>query len=69
MGFVENSEAERHVFVVVVIGDVMIACRRYHTFVLAWSGRKGGRGNEMTAPPSAVGGCAEPEDYFFSSVK
>ena len=34
-GFVENSEAARCVFVVVVIGDVMIAGRRYHTFVLA----------------------------------
>ena len=36
LGFVENSEAARHVFVVVVIGDVMIGGRRYVTFVLAW---------------------------------
>ena len=32
---VENSEAARYVFVVIVIGDVMIGGRRYHTFVLA----------------------------------
>ena len=36
LSFVENSEAARYVFVVVVIGDVMIAGRRYYTFVLAW---------------------------------
>ena len=35
LSFVENSETARYVFVVVVIGDVMIAGRRYHTFVLA----------------------------------
>ena len=35
LSFVENSEAARYVFVVVVIGDVMIAGGRYHTFVLA----------------------------------
>ena len=39
LSFVENSEAARYVFVVVVvIGDVMIVGRRYYTFVLAWSG-------------------------------
>ena len=44
LSFVENSEAARYVFVVVVIGDVMIAGRRYyHTFVLAcrWPGPRG----------------------------
>ena len=35
LSFVESSEAARYVFVVVVIGDVMIAGRRYRTFVLA----------------------------------
>ena len=36
LSFVENSEAARYVFVmVVVVGDVMIAGRRYRTFVLA----------------------------------
>ena len=32
---VANSEAARYVFVVVVVHDVMIAGRRYGTFVLA----------------------------------
>ena len=41
LSFVENSEAARYVFVVVVICDVMIAGRRYRTFVLAW--RRGRR--------------------------
>ena len=37
LSFVENPEAARYVFVVVVIGDsVMVAGRRYRTFVLAW---------------------------------
>ena len=35
LSFVEISEAARYVFVVVVIGDVMIAGRRYGTFVQA----------------------------------
>ena len=35
LSFVENSEAARYGFVVVVIGDVMIGGRRYDTFVLA----------------------------------
>ena len=38
LSFVANSEAARYVFVVVVIGDVMIAGRRYHTFVMACTG-------------------------------
>ena len=36
LSFVENSEAARYVFVVVAAADVMIAGRRYGTFVLAW---------------------------------
>ena len=35
LSFVANSEAARYVFVVVAAADVMIAGRRYHTFVLA----------------------------------
>ena len=35
LSFVANSEAARYVFVVVVVHDVMIAGRRYDTFVLA----------------------------------
>ena len=35
LGFVANSEAARYVFVVVAAADVMIAGRRYGTFVLA----------------------------------
>ena len=35
LSFVENSEAARYFFVVVVIGDVMVGSRRYCTFVLA----------------------------------
>ena len=38
LSFVANSEAALYVFVVVVIGDVMIGGRRYHTFVLACRG-------------------------------
>ena len=37
LGFVANSEAARHVFVVVVVHDAMITGRRYGTFVLASS--------------------------------
>ena len=36
LSFVANSEATRYVFVVVAAADVMIAGRRYDTFVLAW---------------------------------
>ena len=36
LSFVANSEAARYVFVVVAAADVMIAGRRYATFVLAW---------------------------------
>ena len=36
LSFVANSEAARYVFVVVAAADVMIAGRRYDTFVLAW---------------------------------
>ena len=36
LSFVANSEAARYVFVVVAAADVMIAGRRYGTFVLAW---------------------------------
>ena len=35
LSFVANSEAARYVFVVVAAADVMIAGRRYDTFVLA----------------------------------
>ena len=35
LSFVANSEAARYVFVVVAAADVMIAGRRFHTFVLA----------------------------------
>ena len=35
LSFAENSEAARYVFVLVVMGDVIITDRRYHTFVLA----------------------------------
>ena len=35
LSFVANSEAARYVFVVVAAADVMIAGRRYGTFVLA----------------------------------
>ena len=38
LSFVANSEAARYVFVVVAAADVMIAGRRYDTFVLACSG-------------------------------
>jgi len=38
LSFVANSEAARYVFVVVVVHDVMIAGRRYDTFVLACGG-------------------------------
>ena len=34
LSFVENSEAARYVFVVVVVGGIMIAGGRYYTFVL-----------------------------------
>ena len=36
LSFVANSEAARYVFVVVAAADIMIAGRRYDTFVLAW---------------------------------
>ena len=35
LSFVGNSEAARYVFVAVVIGDALLAGRRYHNFVLA----------------------------------
>ena len=38
LSFVANSEAARYVFVVVAAADVMIAGRRYGTFVLACDG-------------------------------
>ena len=44
LSFVANSEAARYVFVVVAVGDVMIAGRRYGTFVLAWASSPGGAG-------------------------
>ena len=57
LSFVENSEAARYVFVVVVIGDVMIAGRRYHTFVLAWAFKQLGRAARRAAaePLSGLG--------------
>ena len=39
LSFVANSEAARYVFVVVAAADVMIAGRRYGTFVLACQGK------------------------------
>ena len=44
LSFVENSEAARYVFVVVVIGGVMVGGRRYDTFELAW--RQAARGEK-----------------------
>ena len=37
LGFVEDSEAARYVFVVVVIDDAMVGGRRCGTFVLAYN--------------------------------